>query len=171
MPFNKLLYPPDWDALRDVKLKEAGYRCQECGVTEQSERISTRTGRKYLVYLSVAHKRLYETWKRDAETMVLCQLCHRRYDRQFSRKGGYLMTRTPLGYAKVYASLDGQRVLVGMPQTYSDLSALVLVLPDTAEFEVQLVMHFEVVGGGYFQREEGRNTVLEEYGVCQRLLF
>lgn len=171
MPFNKLLYPPDWDALRDEKLKEAGYRCQECGVEELSERVSTRTGRKYLVYLSLAHKRQYETWKRDAETMVLCQHCHRRYDRQFSRKGGYLCTRTPMGYAKVYAQVGNQQVLVGMPPTYSDLSALVLALPDDTEFEVQLVMHFEVVGGGFYHRQGGRSTVLEEYGVCQRLLF
>src|SRR5690348_16363670 len=81
--FEAELYPPEWRAMRREKLAQANYRCEACGVEHLAVRQNTRTGTPYLVYLSIAHKQQYETWKKEAETMVLCQRCHRRYDRQF----------------------------------------------------------------------------------------
>src|SRR6266516_5832025 len=103
--FEAALYPPQWRAIRRAKLAQANYRCEECGVRHRSVRQNTRTGEDYTVYLSIAHRNQYVTWKKDAETMVLCQRCHRRYDRRFRRKAGrrYL---TPVGYASLSVRPD-----------------------------------------------------------------
>jgi hypothetical protein len=74
--FEAALYPPQWRANRRAKLAQANYRCEECGVRHRSVRQNAKTGEDYSVYLSIAHKQQYETWKKDAETMVLCQRCH-----------------------------------------------------------------------------------------------
>ena len=126
--FESALYPPEWQAMRQQKLAEAGFRCQECGVKHRS-RQHNRRGEEYMVYLSIAHCKQYETWKKDAETMVLCQRCHRRYDRQFRRKAGrrYL---TPVGYASVYVQQGAASVLVGMARTFDELRDMVAALPD-----------------------------------------
>jgi hypothetical protein len=49
---------------------------------------------------------------KDAETMVLCQRCHRSYDRQFRRKGK-ARTYTPVGFAKVYVQDGEKEVMAG----------------------------------------------------------
>src|SRR5437763_5795084 len=113
--FEAALYPPQWRAIRRAKLEQVDFRCEECGIQHRSLRQNTKTGENYIVYLSIAHKQQYETWKKDAETMVLCQRCHRRYDRRFKRKAGrrYL---TPVGYASLsmQESRHPSAALVGM---------------------------------------------------------
>ena len=128
MTFVAEIYPPYWRAMRRVKLEQARYRCQECGVEHLSVRQNLKSGEDYLVYLSVAHKKQYQTWLKDAETMVLCQRCHRRYDRQFRRKGK-ARTFTPIGYARLYIEQDGRPTLVEMPSTYAQLRDVVDSLP------------------------------------------
>src|SRR5205085_10471818 len=133
-------------ATRRTKLAQANYRCEECGVRRRSVQQNTKTGEDYTVYLSIAHRNQDETWKKDAETMVLCQRCHRRYDRRFRRKAGrrYL---TPVGYASLSVRPDRQArpVLVGMARTFDELRDMVAALPDTTLFEVQLVMNGAIV--------------------------
>src|SRR6266571_1629429 len=104
----------------------------------------------YMVYLSIAHKNQYETWKKEAETMVLCQRCHRRYDRQFRRKAGrrYL---TPVGYARLSVVQGKNRHLVGPARTFDELRDMVAALPDS-EFEIHLVMNLAIVGNGLYRK-------------------
>jgi len=168
MPFESELYPAQWRAIRHERLQRAGYCCEECGVRHLSIRQNTRTGSDYMVYLSIAHKQQYQTWKKDAETMVLCQRCHRRYDRQFRRKGSTKMY-TPVGYAKVYVQSDENEALAGMPRTYAELRDVVLALPDGAQFEVQLVMNVAIVGNGVYRKDGDQIEVIAEYGACQDL--
>ena len=166
MMFEAALYPPQWRAIRRAKLVQAGFCCEECGVRHRSVRQNTRTGEDYTVYLSIAHKQQYETWKKDAETMVLCQRCHRRYDRRFRRKAGrrYL---TPVGYASLYVSQGRQapQVLVGMARTFDDLRDMVAALPDTTTFEIQLLMNGAIVGNGHYYKDADGVAVLREYGA------
>ena len=168
--FEAVLYPPEWPAIRRAKLAQAGFRCEECGVRHRSIRQNTKTGEDYSVYLSIAHRNQYETWKKDAETMVLCQRCHRRYDRRFRRKAGrrYL---TPVGYASLYVPQGQQamQVLVGMARTFDQLRDMVAALPDTTMFEVQLLMNGAIVGNGHYYKDADGVSVLREFGACQGL--
>jgi len=102
--------------------------------------------------------------------MVLCQRCHRRYDRQFRRKG-LVKSYTPVGYAKVYTETEDKEVLAGMPRTYAELVDVVAALPADAEFSVQLVMNVAIVGNGLYRKTEDGVLVLAEYGACQGLPF
>lgn len=165
--FESALYPPEWRAMREQKLAEAGYRCQECGARHRSKGYNRR-GEAYTVYLSIAHRKQYETWKKDAETMVLCQACHRRYDRRFRRKGGrrYL---TPVGYASLYLQQGPASVLVGMARTFDELRDMVAALPDCSRFEVQLVINGAIVGNGLYHKQDDSISVLREFGACQGL--
>lgn len=170
MPFISECYPPRWRAVRRAKLEQAGYRCQECGVKHLAIRENTRTGENYLVYLSIAHKKQYQTWMKEAETMVLCQRCHRRYDRQFRRKGK-ARSYTPVGYARLYVQ-DGEKlVLAEMPTTYAALRDVVDSLPDGTGFELHLVMNLAIVGNGVYKKAGETIEIVSEYGACQGFPF
>jgi hypothetical protein len=164
--FEAALYPPQWRAIRRAKLAQANFRCEECGVRHRTMRQNTKTGEDYAVYLSVAHKQQYETWKKDAETMVLCQRCHRRYDRRFRRKAGrrYL---TPVGYASLSVKPGRQagHVPVGMARTFDELRDMVAALPEMSTFDIQLVMNGAIVGNGHYYKEADGVSVLQEYGA------
>jgi ssDNA-binding Zn-finger/Zn-ribbon topoisomerase 1 len=164
--FEADLYPKQWRAIRREKLERAGYRCEQCGVKHLDIQQGSK-GTPYMVYLSIAHKNQYETWKKEAETMVLCQRCHRRYDRQFRRKAGrrYL---TPVGYARLSVEHGTNKTLVGIARTFDELRDMVAALPDT-EFEVHLVMNLAIVGNGLYHKRDDQVRVLREYGACQGL--
>jgi hypothetical protein len=168
--FEAALYPSEWRATRRARLAQAQYCCEECGVPHRSLRQNTKTGEDYLVYLSIAHRKQYETWKKDAETMVLCQRCHRRYDRRFRRKAGrrYL---SPVGYASLYVQ-DGRHpaaALVGMARHFDELRDMVAALPDATTFDIQLVMNGAIVGNGHYYKDMDGVSVLQEFGACQGL--
>jgi len=168
MPYDYRLYPSEWrnKTWKAEVLKAAGNRCEGCGVPQRSIQESAE-GEPYMVYLSVAHCSRYETWKRDAETMVLCPKCHRRYDRQFRRKAGTRGYTTPVGYAVVYLDYHGRRVLAGAVRTLDDLRDLVAALPTQAHLEVQVIALLMVVGNAHYRREpDGSLVVLGEYGPC-----
>jgi len=166
--FDADLYPPEWRAIRREKLQQVNYCCEECCVKHLAIRENTTTGAPYIVYLSIAHKRQYETWKRDADTMVLCQRCHRRYDRQFRRKAGrrYL---TPIGYARVYVEHGSKLSLAGLARTFDDLRDIVAALPDAAPLEIQLITNAAIVGNGHYRKTPDGVTVRREFGACQGL--
>src|SRR5437660_607546 len=159
MMFEAEFYPPQWQAMRRDKLAHANYCCEECGVKHLSIRQNTRTGADYIVYLSIAHRQQYQTWRRDADTMVLCQRCHRRYDRQFRRKGG-LRSFTPVGYAALSVD-EGKPFLtcVGHARTWDDLRGMVAALPDDTPFEVQLVINTAIVGNGQYHKDADGITI------------
>lgn len=168
--FDARLYPAEWRVLRRQRLEEAGHCCQECGAAHRSVQKNTRTGEDYMVYLSIAHKQQYQTWLPDAEVMVLCQRCHRRYDRQFRRKGG-ARTYTPISRVDVYVQDGGRSVLAAEARTYDELRDIVAALPEQTGFEVHMVMHMAIVGNGLYVKEEqgGMVKVLAEYGACAGL--
>ncbi len=167
MPFEAEYYPPEWKATRRAKLKAANYCCQECGVKDRTIQHNVRSGEPYLVYLSIAHKHQYQTWMKDAETMVLCQRCHRRYDRQYARKGG-ARTYTPIGYIKVFVELErGREVLAGEAKTYDELRAMVAAFPPCTNFTLLSLMNLAVVGNGSYSKQADESITLHnEYGAC-----
>ncbi len=165
MPIDSKLYPPEWRAMRAEKLKAVGFRCEECGIVDRAIQESSQ-GNPYMVHLSIAHCRQYETWKKDAETMVLCQRCHRRYDRQFRRKSG-TRYHTPIGYASVYVEYHGRSVLAEMARTFDELRDVVAALPVGSEIEIHLVVILAVVGNGHYRKGvDGSLVVIAEYGCC-----
>jgi hypothetical protein len=167
MPFEKRLYPPDWGVQRKARIQQADGRCQGYGVAQFAWRQSPRTGQPYLVYLSLAHRNQYETWKADADTMVLCQACHRRYDRRFRRRAGRRYY-SPVGYAALYVQ-DGRSAVhacVGHARSYDDLRDMVAALPTETLFEVQLIVNQAIVGNGSYHKSGDGVVVLREYGAC-----
>jgi hypothetical protein len=170
MPFDLSLYPSDWKSRRLELLAQANNCCESCGVRQGDLRENTRNGDLYKVYLSIAHKNQYETWKEEAETMVLCQRCHRRYDRQFLRRAG-TRYNSPIGYASVYIEHQGRKVLVHMSRTFDELRDVMAALPCPASIEIQLiVLLFAVVGNGHYRKETtGTLTLIHEFGACAGL--
>jgi hypothetical protein len=170
VPFKPELYTADWHKDRKEKLKQANYCCQSCGVQDRSIRENTKDKSPYIVYLSIAHKNQYETWREDAQTMVLCQRCHRRFDRQFRRKSGRRYN-TPIGYASISIEHQGRKVLVEMARTFDELRDVVAALPAHCDIEIQLIVILAVVGNGhYHKQEDGTFSMLAEYGACSGLL-
>jgi hypothetical protein len=168
MPIDLKYYTAEWRAMRKERLQVAGFCCESCGIRDRSIRESSQ-GEPYMVYLSIAHRNQYETWKEDAETMVLCQRCHRRFDRQFRRKGG-TREMVPIGYALLYVEHRGRKVLAGMSRTLDQLCEMVSVLPSPSVFEVQLVVLLAVVGNGHYVKEaDGSFSVVAEYASCTGL--
>src|SRR5947209_20288162 len=102
-------YTPEWRSFRKERLRLANICCEVRGIADRAVRENAE-GESYMVYLSIAHCNQYETWKVDAETMVLCQRCHRRYDRQFRRKPG-ARDAVPIGYAALYIEYRGHKAL------------------------------------------------------------
>lgn len=165
MPIDLRCYTPEWQAFRKERLKQAGFRCEGCGVADRSVRENAH-GDLYMVYLSIAHCQQYETWKVDADTMVLCQRCHRRYDRQFRRKPG-MRDQSPIGSASLYVEYRGGKVLAGMSRTVEQLRAMLLTVPVHTPIEIQLVVLSAVVGNGlYHMGRDGSVEVVKEHGCC-----
>ncbi len=169
MPFESELYPPEWRATRQAKLKAANYRCEECNVKDRTIQLN-RNKEPYIVYLSIAHKKQYQTWMKDAETMVLCQRCHRRYDRQFRRKTG-ARTHAPIGCIKVFVELEnGGEVLAEYARTYDELRRVVSSLPEHTDFTCLAEINGAVVGNGAYTKINNDKIILHtEYGACAGL--
>jgi len=174
MPFQRKFYPAQWDRDREEALQQVGYCCELCGVRECTVLHNVRRasadypeGRPYMVYLSRAHKHQYQTWMVDAETMVLCQRCHRAFDRQFRRKA--VKERQPLGVALLWVWHQGEKVLAADASWVHDLLDIVLSLPAGTEFELCLEVMTWRVGSGRYRKERGGVTVMCEEGACQEV--
>lgn len=72
-------YHPNFERRANWRKKRVGYACEQCGAKRHEERIS-REGRPYKVALNAAHVN-HDPHKRDAKLIILCQVCHLRYDR------------------------------------------------------------------------------------------
>jgi len=84
MPYNKEIYPPDWEARAERIKQRDGYQCQahqvglpECGAQAGEERPG-----KAPVVLTCAHLDHDEhNWAvTDERLLTLCDACHLRYD-------------------------------------------------------------------------------------------
>lgn len=166
MAFQPLLYPDGWTGLVKEALARAHYQCELCHVRRGDERRNLKTDEKYLVYLSVCHRVFYYTWKHDADTLVLCQRCHNRFDAKF-RKRIKLKVETPIGYAKVYVPQGNKSVLVSMCRTYIELLLVIDVFQPGQEFCIHLEINSKIVGIGRYLRTQSGVEVLEEDGVTE----
>lgn len=170
MPFDRFLYPKEWFSDRRSKIAAANFACEDCGVTDRSLATSA-DGNPYMVHLSIAHRNQYETWKRDADTMVLCQACHRRFDRQFCRKAGTRRYHTPIGSADVFTFYQETWCLVAQPRTVDDLRDVIAALPADSVFEVCLSLFTaQVVGTSRYRKLPDDALAIEcEQGACEQL--
>jgi len=76
MPFNRSLYPPDWEAI-SLRIKErAGWKCEFCGAVHGEAH--PVTGSK--VILTTAHLDHIPAHCEDDNLKALCQRCHLTYD-------------------------------------------------------------------------------------------
>lgn len=177
MPFDLTWYAPEWNRLRKERIAAANKRCEACDVADRSVR-DNADGEPYMVYLSIAHRDQYQTWRHDAETMVLCQRCHRRYDRQFRRKAG-ARDLHPIGAASLYVDYQGRRILAGVTRTVEHLRAMIDALPSGSRIEVQIEALTAVVGNAHYRKPDVYDTegggavplltILAEHGACQGL--
>ena len=79
-------YPRNWQQLARACKERAGWKCEECGVTQGAERISQRTGAVYTVFLHAAHTTLHDTSNLRPTLQSLCPTCHGRRDWQLRKR-------------------------------------------------------------------------------------
>ena len=79
-------YPRNWRELAIACKERANWHCEECGVTQKTERISHRTGAVYSVFLHAAHMKLHDTQNHQPELQALCPTCHGRRDWQLRKR-------------------------------------------------------------------------------------
>jgi len=78
-------YPRNWRELAIACKERANWRCEVCGVTQRTERISQRTGVVYKVFLHAAHTTLHDTSNPNPPLQALCPTCHGRHDWQLRK--------------------------------------------------------------------------------------
>ncbi len=122
MEFSYLFYPPHWKkkAWRRQVLSAAGNKCQMCGVTNRTI-ASNANEEPFMIYLQIAHKDQYLTWHPQAETLVLCQPCHRKFDQQNQRRDRADFTISLIGQARISAVYKRRTYLVGVVSTLNEL--------------------------------------------------
>ena len=174
MPFQRKFYPEIWDYLRDQDLKGCGGCCEGCGVPDRSILFNEKKvtegwpdGMPFMVYLSRAHKEQYQTWIFEAETMMLCQVCHRRFDRRFRRKKN--TQRQPVGVVLVRVWYRGRWTLAADAHWVHDLLDIVAALPIGTDFELLVDVMTCRVGSGRYRKEAGGVLVKQEKGACRVL--
>ena len=79
-------YPRNWRELAIACKKRANWHCEGCGVTQQTERISHRTGAVYSVFLHAAHTKLHDTTNQQPTLQALCPTCHGQLDWQLRKR-------------------------------------------------------------------------------------
>jgi hypothetical protein len=79
-------YPRNWQQLARACKERANWQCEECHVTQGTERISHHTGAVYTVYLHAAHTMLHDTSNPDPALQALCPTCHGLHDWQLRKQ-------------------------------------------------------------------------------------
>ena len=80
-------YPRNWHQLALACKERASLQCEECHVTQLTERISKRTGVVYKVFLHAAHTTLHDTSNPNPVLKALCPTCHGKFDWQLRKQG------------------------------------------------------------------------------------
>lgn len=170
MEFNYLFYPPHWKkkAWRQQVLRAAGNRCEMCQAEHRSVGTNSE-GEPFMRYLQIAHKDQYLTWHPQAETMVLCQQCHREFDRQNIRRDRADFTISLIGQARISAVYKRRTYLVGVVTTMNELRAIVQAQPVDTVLVIQLEVNGIVVGRGRYVKESQGVYVQRETGAARDL--
>ncbi len=170
MEFSYEFYPPFWKkkGWRKQVLAAAGNRCQVCH--EANRTVGTNAdGEPFMRYLQIAHKQQYLTWYPEAETMVLCQQCHREFDRVNNKRDKTDFTFTPIGQARISAIYKRHSYPVGLVTSYHELRAII----DAQSAGTVLVIHLEfnltVVGRGKYVKTHAGVEVVRETGAARNL--
>lgn len=79
-------YPRNWQQLARACKERVNWQCEECHVTQGTERISHHTGAVYTVYLHAAHTMLHDTSNPDPTLQALCPTCHGLHDWQLRKR-------------------------------------------------------------------------------------
>src|SRR2546421_6744583 len=175
MTVNRRLYPPKsvWSVMRQEALERAGYQCEFCGLPDAVECFNPdkphpfyEEGTPYRMYLQLAHKKQYETWNREADTVVLCPPCHGRFDGQFRRKKE-VKRSAPVGLVVVWVWYKGQRCLAAEARFFDDLFEVIASLAAGMQFEgAARIFMWRGWGGGYLRGDGGGRGVWE-VGACK----
>lgn len=175
MTVNRKLYPPKsiWSVMRQEALERAGYCCEVCGLPDAVECFNPErphpfyeAGTPYRMYLQLAHKKQYETWNREADTVMLCPPCHGRFDGQFRRKKE-VKRAAPVGLVVVWVWHKDQRCLAAEARWFYDLFEVIASFAAGMKFEVQAEILMSRVGSGVYLREDDGVRVLREVGACR----
>ena len=83
MPMNRSDYPKNWDEISLKVRRDAGWKCQQCGIAQHALTAkSERTRGTARVVLTVAHLGETKHNKHDVSNFAaLCQSCHLAEDR------------------------------------------------------------------------------------------
>ena len=172
---NSQFYPPKsvWDVMRRERLEQVGYKCEECGLPDACEFYNPnkphpfyQQGTPYRMYLQLAHKRQYETWNRQAQTVVLCPSCHGRFDMQFRRKRS-VRYPSSVGVVVVWVWYQGERCLAAESRYFDDLFEVIASFGEGWQFEVCAEVLMRLVGVGRYRKEASGVSVLQEEGACE----
>ena len=174
MTVNRKLYPPKtvWEVMRRERLAQVGYQCELCGLPDATEFYNPNKphpfypgGTPYRVYLQLAHRRQYETWNREADTLVLCPPCHGRFDVRFRRKRS-VRYPSSVGVVVVWVWYQGEKCLAAESRYFDDLFEVIASFADGVQFEVSAEVLMQVVGVGLYRKEASGVAVLREEGAC-----
>ncbi len=170
MEFSYLFYPPHWKkkAWRRQVLSAAGNACQMCGVTNRTI-ASNANEEPFMIYLQIAHKDQYLTWHPQAETLVLCQPCHRKFDQQNQRRDRADFTISLIGQARISAVYKRRTYLVGVVSTLNELRAIIAAQPVDTVLVVHLEVNLRVVGRGRYIKTSQGVHVIRETGAARNL--
>lgn len=83
MPMDRKRYPKDWEQLAFEVKRDAGWRCEKCGIQ------CRRPGEPYVTgrfVLTVAHLNHVPEDCRRENLMALCAPCHLKIDQQHHRE-------------------------------------------------------------------------------------
>jgi hypothetical protein len=163
--------------MRVEALERAGYCCEECGVQDCDVVVNPNKphplypdGQPRMVHLAVAHKNEYQTWNRDAGTLVLCPGCHGRFDARNRRKDSG-KERVPIGYVTVRVLHRGRWALSATPWSYNELFRAISALPVATEFELCFEIATQSVGLGRYRKGPRGVVALREKGVGRDFSF
>ena len=168
MAFRPEIYPEGWSEIVREALARANGKCGLCPARRGDFRRNLKTDEEYIVYLSVCHKLFYHTWKHDAETLVLCQRCHNRFDAKF-RKRIKIGAETPIGVARLYIPQGDRWYLVSMSRVYVELMRYIDIFTPGQAFKVHLSINSKVVGTGYYVRTSEGVDIVKEDAVAEGL--
>lgn len=104
-PENRDRYPADWPQIRDLVLRRARHRCEQCGV--ENHALGGRSRGKWLAAMPIGEKRLRLEWPRPGSEWW----CGEHGNAEFVRIIRIVLTIAHLDHTPENCSLDNLRAL------------------------------------------------------------